>query len=119
MSFFFEEEKSLNTLLEPQENFYTKKEPTIEPKPPTSGLEGRRKLAEEELTANSYLENYNASRKQFDTSKSEVSEYRNLTEAWGEVTDIMLKSNINFYNPMPDVDLYTTEFGLPSDYKSK
>jgi len=119
MSFFFEEEKSLNTLLEPQENFYTKKETTIEPKPPTSGLEGRRKLAEEELTANSYLENYNASRKQFDTSKSEVSEYRNLTEAWGEVTDIMLKNNINFYNPMPDVDLYTTEFGLPSDYKSR
>ena len=119
MSFFFEEEKSLNTLLEPQENFYTKKEPTIEPKPPTSGLEGRRKLAEEQLTADSYLENYNASRKQFDTSKSEVSEYRNLDNAWSEITDIMLKRNINFYNPIPDVDLYTTEFGLPSDYKSR
>jgi predicted kinase len=31
----------------------------------------------------------------------------------------MLKRNINFYNPIPDVDLYTTEFGLPSDYKSR
>jgi adenylate kinase family enzyme len=118
MSFFFEEDKSLNTLLEPQENFYTKKElPPEQPK--LGGVEARAKGREEYFTAKSFLDNFNASIKDFETRSSEVSEYRNLTEAWGEITDIMLKKNINFYNPMPDVDLYTTEFGLPSDYKSR
>jgi len=119
MSFFFEEEKSINTALEPQENFYTKKESTIEPKPPTSGLEGRKRFIEEELTAKPYLDNFSASLTALEKGKSELSEYRNLTEAWGEITDIMNKKNLNFYNPMPDVDLYTTEFGLPADYLSR
>ena len=119
MSFFFEEEKSINTALEPQENFYTKKESTIEPKPPTSGLEGRKRFIEEEFTAKSYLDNFSASLIALEKGKSEVSEYRNLTEAWGEITDIMNKSNVRFDNPMHDVDLYTTEFGLPADYLSR
>jgi hypothetical protein len=118
MSFFFEEDKSINTALEPQENFYTKKElPPEQPK--LGGVEARAKGREEYFTAKEYLENYNASRRQFDTSKSEVSEYRNLDEAWSEITDIMNKKNIRFDNPMYDVDLYTTEFGLPADYLSR
>jgi hypothetical protein len=118
MSFFFEEEKSLNTLLEPPQNFYTKKEAPPEQEK-LGGLESRIKGREEQFTSKEYLENYNASRQSFDKAKSEVSEYRNLDDAWSEITNIMLKNNINFYNPIPDVDLYTTEFGLPADYKSR
>lgn len=118
MSFFFEEEKSLNTLLEPKENFYAKKEAPPEQEK-LGGLESRIKGREEQFTAKEYLENYNASRVAFDKAKSEVSEYRNIDDAWSEITNIMNKNNINFYNPIPDVDLYTTEFGLPADYESR
>jgi adenylate kinase family enzyme len=111
MSFFFEEEKSTNTLLEPKENFYTKKEAPPEQEQ-LGGVEARAKGREEYFTAKEYLENYNASRQSFDKSKSEVSEIRNLDNAWSEITDIMIKNNVQFDNPMPDLDFYKTEFGL-------
>ena len=111
MSFFFEEEKSTNALLEPKENFYAKKEAPPEQEQ-LGGVEARAKGREEYFTAKEYLENYNASRQSFDKSKSEVSEIRNLDNAWSEITDIMIKNNVQFDNPMPDLDFYKTEFGL-------
>jgi hypothetical protein len=111
MSFFFEEEKSTNTLLEPKENFYTKKEAPPEQEQ-LGGVEARAKGREEYFTAKEYLENYNASRQSFDKSKSEVSEIRNIDNAWSEITDIMIKYNVQFDNPIPDLDFYKTEFGL-------
>ena len=111
MSFFFEEEKSTNTLLEPKENFYTKKEAPPEQEQ-LGGVEARAKGREEYFTAKEYLENYNASRQAFDKSKSEVSEIRNIDNAWSEITDIMIKNNVQFDNPIPDLDFYKTEFGL-------
>jgi hypothetical protein len=111
MSFFFEEEKSTNALLEPKENFYAKKEAPPEQEQ-LGGVEARAKGREEYFTAKEYLENYNASRQSFDKSKSEVSEIKNLDNAWSEITDIMIKNNVQFDNPMPDLDFYKTEFGL-------
>lgn len=111
MSFFFEEEKSTNVLLEPKENFYAKKEAPPEQEQ-LGGVEARAKGREEYFTAKEYLENYNASRQSFDKSKSEVSEINNLDNAWSEITDIMIKNNVQFDNPMPDLDFYKTEFGL-------
>jgi hypothetical protein len=122
MSFFFEEEKSTNALLEPKEHFYEKKES----EPLLIGLERRKQLKEkidkfreEELTSDSYLENYKASRQSFDKSNSEVSEYRNIDNAWSEITDIMNKNNVQFDNPIPDQDLQNTEFGLPEGYETR
>jgi len=115
MSFFFEEEKSTNTLLEPKENFYTKKESVVDENQ-LGGIESRAK-AKFDLT--SYLENYNTARQAFDKAKSETSEYRNLDDAWSEVTDIMNKNNVAFENPIPDRDLYKTEFGFPEDYQTR
>ena len=111
MSFFFEEEKSTNTLLEPKENFYAQKEAPPEQEQ-LGGVEARAKGREEYFTAKEYLENYNASRQSFDKSKSEISEINNLDNAWSEITDIMIKNNVQFDNPMPDLDFYKTEFGL-------
>ena len=111
MSFFFEEEKSTNTLLEPKEHFYEKKEAPPEQEQ-LGGVEARAKGREEYFTAKEYLENYNASRQSFDKSKSEVSEIRNIDNAWSEITDIMIKNNVQFDNPIPDLDFYKTEFGL-------
>lgn len=118
MSFFFEEEKSTNTLLEPKEHFYAQKETPPEQEK-LSGIESRAKGREEYFTAKEYLENYNASRQAFDKSNSEVSEIRNLDNAWSEITDIMIKNNVQFDNPIPDQDLYKTEFGFPEGYETR
>lgn len=118
MSFFFEEEKSTNTLLEPKENFYEKKEAPPEQEQ-LGGVESRAKGREQYFTAKEYLENYNASRQSFDKSKSEISELNNLDNVWSEITDIMNKNNIRFDNPMPDQDFYKTEFGLPEGYETR
>jgi len=53
MSFFFEEEKSTNTLLEPKENFYAQKEAPPE-KEQLGGVEARAKGREEYFTAKEY-----------------------------------------------------------------
>lgn len=111
MSFFFEEEKSLNTLLEPKENFYTKKEAPPEQEQ-LSGVESRAKGREKYMTSDSLLENTKASLTAFEKNNSEVSEIRNLDEVWSEITDIMNKNNIRFDNPMQDQDFYKTEFGM-------
>ena len=111
MSFFFEEEKSLNTLLEPKENFYTKKETPPEQEQ-LSGVESRAKGREKYMTLDSLLENTKASLTAFEKNNSEVSEIRNLDEVWSEITDIMNKNNIRFDNPMQDQDFYKTEFGM-------
>lgn len=118
MSFFFEEEKSTNTLLEPKEHFYTQKEAPPE-KEQLGGVESRAKGREQYFTAKEYLENYNASRQSFDKSKSEISELNNLDNVWSEITDIMNKNNIRFDNPMTDQDFYKTEFGLPEGYETR
>ncbi len=118
MSFFFEEEKSTNTLLEPKEHFYEKKEAPPEQEQ-LGGVEARAKGREKYFTAKEYLENYNASRQSFDKSNSEVSEIRNLDNAWSEITDIMIKNNVQFDNPIPDQDLQNTEFGLPEGYETR
>ena len=111
MSFFFEEEKSTNTLLEPKENFYAQKEAPPEQEK-LSGIEARAKGSEKYLTLDSFLQNTKAALTAFEKSNSEVAEVRNLDDAWSQITDIMIKNNVQFDNPVQDLDFYKTEFGL-------
>ena len=111
MSFFFEEEKSTNTLLEPKENFYAQKEAPPEQEK-LSGIESRAKGSEKYLTLDSFLQNTKAALTAFEKSNSEVAEVRNLDDAWSQITDIMIKNNVQFDNPVQDLDFYKTEFGL-------
>jgi hypothetical protein len=64
MSFFFEEEKSTNTLLEPKEHFYAQKEAPPEQEQ-LGGVEARAKGREEYFTAKDYLENYKSIKTSF------------------------------------------------------
>ena len=111
MSFFFEEEKSTNTLLEPKEHFYEKKEAPPEQEQ-LGGVEARAKGREKYFTLDSFLDNTKAGLRAFEKANSEVSEIRNLDEVWSEITDIMIKNNVQFDNPMQDQDFYKTEFGM-------
>jgi hypothetical protein len=111
MSFFFEEEKSTNTLLEPKEHFYAQKEAPPEQEK-LSGIESRAKGSEKYLTLDSFLQNTKAALTAFEKSNSEVAEVRNLDDAWSQITDIMIKNNVQFDNPVQDLDFYKTEFGL-------
>ena len=111
MSFFFEEEKSTNTLLEPKENFYEKKEAPPEQEQ-LGGVEARAKGREKYMTLDSLVDNTKASLRAFEKNNSEVSEIRNLDEVFSELTDIMIKNNVQFDNPMQDQDFYKTEFGM-------
>jgi predicted kinase len=111
MSFFFEEEKSTNTLLEPKENFYAQKEAPPEQEQ-LGGVEARAKGREKYMTLDSLVDNTKASLRAFEKNNSEVSEIRNLDEVFSELTDIMIKNNVQFDNPMQDQDFYKTEFGM-------
>ena len=111
MSFFFEEEKSTNTLLEPKEHFYEKKEAPPEQEQ-LGGVEARAKGREKYMTLDSLVDNTKASLRAFEKNNSEVSEIRNLDEVFSELTDIMIKNNVQFDNPMQDQDFYKTEFGM-------
>jgi predicted kinase len=111
MSFFFEEEKSTNTLLEPKENFYAQKEAPPEQEK-LSGIEARAKGSEKYLTLDSFLQNTKAALTAFEKSNSQVGEIRSYDDAFSQITDIMIKNNVQFDNPVQDLDFYKTEFGL-------
>jgi hypothetical protein len=64
------------------------------------------------MTLDSLVDNTKASLRAFEKNNSEVSEIRNLDEVFSELTDIMIKNNVQFDNPMQDQDFYKTEFGM-------